>query len=465
MQNRHASPIPSPAPQDTRGDIAVAHIESLDYEGNGVARLAGKAVFIEGALPGDEVRFRYHNKKKNYDTGGVVEILTPSPDRVVPRCRYFGVCGGCSLQHLRSEAQLREKQQVLRDNLAHIGKVQPAAWLPPLHGPVWGYRRKARLGVRVVPKKGGVLVGFREKRHSFITPLESCEVLDPGVATLLPPLRNLISRLSRPERMPQIEVAVGDPVEETPCVALVFRHLEPLAEDDLGLLREFGERHAAQIFLQPAGPDSIMCLWPETAALVYRLPEQQIELRFHPTDFIQINAGINRALVGRALEILDPRGDEAVLDLFCGLGNFTLALARHARRVLGIEGDASLVERARANAAHNGIVNSEFRATDLCSPDGPAPWGEERFDKWLLDPPRTGAMEVVKRLPADGTGPRRIAYVSCNPGTLARDSEVLVHVKGYQLVSAGVLDMFPHTSHVESLALFESTAELGNVNP
>ncbi|MHB8347076.1 MAG: 23S rRNA (uracil(1939)-C(5))-methyltransferase RlmD [Acidiferrobacterales bacterium] len=439
--------------------MAIARIESLDYEGNGVARLDGKAVFIQGALPGDEVRFRYHNKKRNFDTGGVTEILVPSPDRVVPRCPHFGVCGGCSLQHLRPEAQLREKQQVLRDSLAHIGKVQPDAWFPPLHGPVWGYRRKARLGVRFVPKKGGVLVGFREKRHSFITPLGSCEVLDPAVSALLPPLHTLIAGLSRPERMPQIEVAVGDPMDNVLCVALVFRHLEPLAADDLNQLRRFGECHAVQIFLQPAGPDSISRLWPaESADLVYRLPEQAIELRFEPKDFVQVNATINRALVSRALEILEPGVNEAVLDLFCGLGNFSLPLARRARRVLGVEGDNALVGRARSNAVHNGIGNTEFLAADLYAADGPAPWGSEHFDRWLLDPPRTGAMEVLKRLPPDGSGPRRIVYVSCNPGTLARDSEVLVHVKGYRLAGAGVLDMFPHTTHVESLALFESTA-------
>ncbi len=457
MVNRYASSATSSASHEDRGDVAVARIESLDYEGNGVARIDGKTVFIQGALPGDEVRFRYHNKKRNFDTGGVIEILIPSQDRVVPRCPYFGICGGCRLQHLRPEAQLREKQHVLRDSLAHIGKVQPDAWLPPLHGPVWGYRRKARLGVRFVAKKGGVLVGFREKRHSFITPLGSCEVLDPAVSALLPPLRILIAGLSRPERMPQIEVAVSDPVGDAPCVALVFRHLEPLTAKDLGQLCQFGERRAVQIFLQPAGPDSISRLWPESADLVYRLPEQGIELRFEPNDFVQVNAAINRALIARALEILDPGSSEAVLDLFCGLGNFSLPLARRARRVLGVEGDNALVARARTNAAHNGIENAEFLAADLYATDGPASWGDERFDKWLLDPPRTGAMEVLKRLPADGSGPRRIVYVSCNPGTLARDSEVLVHVKGYRLACAGVLDMFPHTSHVESLALFEST--------
>ncbi|MHB8455217.1 MAG: 23S rRNA (uracil(1939)-C(5))-methyltransferase RlmD [Acidiferrobacterales bacterium] len=452
-------------PHETRGDIATASVESLDYDGNGVAHVGGKVVFIEGAVPGDEVRFRYHNKKKRYDTGRVVEILKPSPDRVDPRCRYFGVCGGCALQHLQSEAQLRAKEMVLRENLAHIGKIQPEIWLPPLRGPVWGYRRKARLGVRVVAKKGGVLVGFREKRHSFITPLETCEVLHPDIASLLPALRVLIGRLSCPERIPQIEVAVGDPVEDMPHAALVFRHLEPLSGEDVGVLREFGEQHHIQLWVQPQGPDSIRCLWPDSGAeLVYFLPEQEIVMRFGPTDFVQVNAGANRALVTRALDILDPQADEGILDLFCGLGNFTLPLARRSHRVLGIEADNSLIERARENARHNGIANCEFRAMNLYVPEGPAPWGDEPFDKWLLDPPRTGAIEVIKRLSSGTLRPRRILYVSCNPATLARDSEILVHMQGYRLVSAGVLDMFPHTSHVESMALFEAQPAPWNAN-
>jgi len=457
VQNPQPPGAVASMPQESRGDIAVACVESLDYEGSGVAHVAGKVVFIEGALPGDEVRFRYHNKKRHYDTGRVVEILRPSPDRVDPRCRYFGTCGGCSLQHLRSDAQLREKEQVLRENLAHIGKVQPERWLAPLHGPAWGYRRKARLGVRVVAKKGGVLVGFREKRRSFITSLETCEVLDPAIAALLPALHALIGRLSRPDRMPQIEVAVGDALESAPSAALVFRHLEPLSGGDREVLSAFGECHRLLVFLQSRGPDSIECLWPEAnVGLAYRLPEQDIELCFRPTDFIQVNASVNRALVTRAMEILDPQAHDEILDLFCGLGNFTLPLARRARRVLGIEADDALVERARENAVHNRIGNSEFRTANLYAADDNAPWGMEHFDKWLLDPPRTGAMEVIKRLSCDSLGPRRILYISCNPGTLARDSNILVHAKGYRIVSAGVLDMFPHTSHVESMALFET---------
>ena len=456
MPDQFLSRRAAPGIPESGSDIARATIESLDYEGNGVAHIDGKAVFIEGAAPGDEVRFRYHNKKRKFDTGRVIEILQPSPDRVPPRCAHFGVCGGCSLQHVRPEAQLREKQRVLRENLAHIGKVEPESWLAPLPGPVWGYRRKARLGVRVVAKKGGVLIGFREKRHSFITPLSSCDVLDPTISALLPQLRELIGQMSRPERMPQIEVAVGDAGAAAFYAALVFRHLEPLSVADIELLERFGERHSLQIYRQPGGPDSIVRLWPETeVALAYRLAQQGLELRFLPTDFIQVNAGANQALVTRALQVLDPQACEEVLDLFCGLGNFTLPLAQRARRVVGFEADAALVERARANAAHNAIHNSEFHTANLYDETTPLPWGEARFDSWLIDPPRTGAMEVIKRLAQNGSGPRRILYVSCNPGTLARDSEVLVHVKRYRLVSAGVIDMFPHTSHVESMALFE----------
>ncbi|HEX9625593.1 MAG TPA: 23S rRNA (uracil(1939)-C(5))-methyltransferase RlmD [Acidiferrobacterales bacterium] len=437
-----------------KGDTAVARVESLNHDGIGVAHVDGKAVFIDGALPGETVRFRYHDKKRRYDTGGVLEVLAASPDRVVPRCPVFGVCGGCSLQHLASAAQLPAKQQVLRDDLERIGKVEPERWLEPLTGPAWGYRRRARLGARLVEKKGGVLVGFREKRKSYITPLQSCEVLHPRVAALLPALRDLIASLSCPNRVPQIEVAVGDGAEE-PQAALVFRHLEPFTDADRAALRAFGATHSVQIHLQGGAPDAIEPLWPQPAPpLSYRLPDHDLTLRFQPTDFIQVNGEINRRLVNRALELLAPAPEDRVLDLFCGIGNFTLPLARRAGRVLGLEADAGLVARAWDNARLNGIGNVEFGAADLYAEEGAAPWGGERFTLWLLDPPRTGAMEAVKHLPDDGGGPRRILYVSCNPATLARDSELLVHVKGYRLEAAGALDMFPQTSHVEALALF-----------
>ncbi len=431
-------------------DASPARIESLTHEGRGVAHVEGKAVFIEGALPGETVFYRNLSRGKTFDLGRMTEIIEASPDRVTPRCQYFSVCGGCSLQHLRAEAQLPVKQQILRDNLIRIGKVEPKTWLPPLAGPHWGYRRKARLGVYFVKKKGGVIVGFREKHSAYITPIASCEVLHPRVSTLLPALRNLVSSLSAPHRIPQVEVAVGDN-----ATAFVFRHLVPLTADDDARLADFGREHDLQIFRQPAGPDQLAPVWPENPApLVYRLPEANVELEFAPADFIQVNAELNQRMVMRALELLDPQLGESVLDLFCGLGNFTLPLARRAGRVLGIEADPALIEKARRNAERNQLQNAEFRLANLYSAETPDPWGAERFDKWLLDPPRTGAAEAVKRLPADG-GPHRVLYVSCNSGTLARDSEVLVHTKGYRLAAAGVMDMFPQTSHVEAMALFE----------
>ena len=431
-------------------DTTTAYIESITHEGHGVAHVDGKAVFIEGALPGETVLYRTLNRGKSYDLGRMIEIIEPSLDRVTPRCRYFGVCGGCSLQHLRAAAQLPAKQQILRDNLTRIGKVEPESWLPALDGPHWGYRRRARLGARLVQKKGGGIVGFREKRTAYLTALASCDVLHPRVSALLPALRNLIAALSTPNRVPQIEVAVGDN-----ATAFVFRHLVPLTTDDDVRLADFGRQHDIQIFRQPGRPDQLVPVWPESPALlVYRLPEANVELEFAPADFIQVNAELNQRMVARALELLDPQPGESVLDLFCGLGNFTLPLARRAGRVLGIEADAALIEKAQRNARHNQIQNAQFRLADLYSTETPNPWGAERFDKWLLDPPRTGAVEVVKRLPAEG-GPRRILYVSCNPGTLARDSEVLVHTKGYRLAAAGVMDMFPQTSHIEAMALFE----------
>lgn len=433
-----------------RGDISVAQVESLNHEGLGVARIAGKAIFIEGALPGEQVHLQVTKRRKNYDLGKTLEILDASPDRVAPRCRYFGTCGGCSFQHLRAEAQLPVKQKILHDNLERIGKVKPDVWLAPLSARHWAYRRKARLGVRMIEKKGGVIVGFREKASSFITPLASCEVLDARIGMLLPALRELIAGLSRPDRIPQIEVAAGDEV-----AALVFRHLVPLTDADTQQLAAFGKQHGLQIFRQPGPPDELVPVYPaKPEPLVYRLPEFGLEFEFSPTDFIQVNAELNRQMVDRALQLLDPQPADNVLDLFCGLGNFSLPIARRAGQVLGIEANEGLIAKARHNASHNGIGNAEFRLGDLYHADAPNPWADRQFEKWLLDPPRTGAMEVVKRLP-ESDGPQRIVYVSCNPATLARDSEVLVHAKGYRLKAAGVMDMFPQTSHVEAMALFE----------
>lgn len=431
------------------GDTAVATIESLNHDARGVARINGKVTFIEGALPGESVRFRYLNRRKSYDSGALLEILTPSPDRVTPRCPHFRVCGGCSLQHLELGAQLAAKQSVLADALARIGKADPQAWLAPLAGPGWGYRRRARLGVRLVPKKGGVLVGFRERRRSFITALTQCPILDERVSRLLPGLRTLIAGLSCPDRIPQIEVAVADN-----AIALVFRHLVALAPGDLEQLSAFGERHGLQVYLQGGGPETVAPLSPRTPeALCYRLSEHGVTLRFGPADFVQVNAEVNRQMVARALSLLELRPSDQVLDLFCGLGNFTLPAARRCARVLGIEADAAAVAQARNNAALNAIANVEFRVGDLYDANATQdPWDGFPFDKLLLDPPRSGAMEALKRLRAPL--PQRIVYVSCSPATLARDAGYLVHALGYRFAAAGVLDMFPHTSHVESMALF-----------
>ncbi len=430
------------------GDQAVAAVASLSHDGRGVARLDGKTVFIEGALPGETVRFRYFNKYKNYDSGGLLEILEASPDRVTPPCPHFGVCGGCDLQHLRPAVQIQAKQQIVAEQLAHLGKVEPRSWLAPITGPALGYRRRARLGARNVPSLGGVQIGFRERRRSFIANLDSCPVLDPKIATLLPSMRTVVGELSRPDRVPQIEVAVGDMDS-----ALVFRHLVPLQDRDKELLRAFGERHGLQIYTQRGGPDSAVALWPtEPRGLYYRLPEFDVDIRFQPTDFVQVNGAVNRATVSQAVRLLEPKRDEQVLDLFCGLGNFTLPLARRAGRVLGVEADAGLVQRAQENAQRHNMANVEFRSADLYQEMAPAAWGEIRPDKLLLDPPRSGAMEAIKSL-AEPL-PSRIVYVSCYPATLARDSQYLVHVLGYRLETAGVMDMFPQTSHVETMALF-----------
>lgn len=430
------------------GDNATAAVESLSYDGRGVTHLDGKTVFIEGALPGERVSFRYIHRRRSYDNGELVENLVPSPDRVNPPCPHFGICGGCDLQHLRPEVLIEAKQRILGEHLTHIGKVRPEIWLDPITGPTLGYRRRARLGVRFVPAKGGVLIGFRERHKSFLANLNICLVLDPTISELLPELHALIDGLSCSNRIPQIEVAVGD--ENS---ALVFRHLVPLVERDVELLCAFGKRCGIQIYLQGAGPDSIVALWPaEPAELSYWLPESNVEIRFRPTDFVQVNRLVNRQMVNQAIKLLDLKGDEQVLDLFCGLGNFTLPLARRAKRVLGVEAEMVLIEGARRNANRNGITNADFVTADLFQQGNAAPWAEFRYDSLLLDPPRSGAMEVIKHL-AEPL-PARIVYVSCYPATLARDSEYLVRRRGYRLAAAGVMDMFPQTSHIESMALF-----------
>ena len=427
--------------------IARATVEKLAHDGRGVARVENKTVFISGVLAGEEVTFNYVARHRNYDEGEVLEVLSPSPDRVMPRCPHFSVCGGCSMQHLAPEKQILAKQQVLLDDLQHIGKVQPKALLPPLTGPHWGYRRKARLGGRYVANDQRPLAGFREKHTHFLADLSRCETLHPSVGERLQSLARLVRTLACFEQIPQIEVAVDD--RQT---ALVFRVFEEPAEADRERLREFAREQNLCIFLQPGGNDTIAPLWPEQVELSYALPEFGVDFHFGPSDFTQVNTEINRDMVSRAVSLLDLQPEDRVLDLFCGLGNFTLPIARRARAVVGVEGSGELVRRARANAGRNAMSNVPFHAADLSADLSQAPWWQGGFDKVLLDPPRNGAQATLAHLARLKIA--RLVYVSCNPATLARDAGILVNEFGYRVEKAGVMDMFPHTAHVESIALF-----------
>ena len=438
--------------------MPIALVESLDHDGRGVAHVEGKTVFIDGALPGEQVEYSVYRKRPTYDQAQVSRILRPSAQRVTPRCPHFGVCGGCSMQHLDSTAQTAAKQRVMEDALWHLGRLRPDTIFPAIHGPFWGYRYRARIGVRLVPKKGGVLVGFHERRSSYIADMRSCEVLPRSISELLPKLRELVGKLSIPDRLPQIEIAVGEGV-----TVLVFRNLLPLTTDDNAHLAAFGDAHGVQIWLQPGGPDTVQRLHPQDApGLRYTLPEFDLSLDFLPNDFTQVNVAINRLLIRRALHLLDPQPGERIADLFCGLGNFSLPIARRGARVVGVEGSETLVGRAGDNARRNGLESAcEFHAANLfeATEDSLAALGP--LDKILIDPPREGAIAVVKAL--GPTAPGRIVYVSCNPATLARDAAVLVHEKGYRLKGAGIANMFPQTSHVESIALFERNESASTV--
>ena len=424
-------------------------VESLDQEGRGVARRDGKAIFIEGALPGELVTCSVYRKKPSYEVATLGRVVKESASRVVPRCPHFGNCGGCSLQHFDARAQVAVKQRVLEDSLWHIGRVRAEQVLPPIHGPAWGYRHRARFTVRHVPKKGGALVGFHEKRSSYVADMDSCEVMPARMSAWIRPLRDLVSALSIRARLPQIEVALGEGAD-----VLVLRVLEPLLPPDVELLRAFADRHGVSLYLQPGGPETAAPMAPADAAdLYYELPEFGLKIRFAPTEFTQVNHAVNRVLVRRALALLEPQTGERIADLFCGVGNFTLAIARSGAAVTGVEGSAELVRRAAMNAEANGLAAAAtFVARDLYRVGDPLA-GLGRFDRMLLDPPRDGAVEVVKALPENA--PQRIVYVSCNPGTLARDAAVLTQARGYRLSAAGVVNMFPHTSHVESIAVFD----------
>ena len=437
-------------------------IESLDLEAQGVAHNAeGKVVFVEDALPGERVRVAVRRRKNQWEQASLVALASPSAQRVVPRCRHFGVCGGCKMQHLHVVAQVAVKQRALEDALWHLGQVRAERIRRPLEGPAWGYRQRARLSVRHVVKKGTVLVGFHERKSSFVAEIASCEVLPRHVSDLLLPLRALVGAMRGRDRIPQIELALGDRT-----TALVLRHLEPLGDEDLVLLREFADRHDVEWWLQPKGPDSAHRLDGAASTLEYTLPAFGIRVPFRPTDFTQVNRDVNRALVARAVELLAPAAHERVIDWFCGLGNFTLPLATRSGAVLGIEGSATLVDRARQAAALNGLAaNASFVARDLFAITAASLGEQGAADLWLLDPPREGAFAIVKalveRLSADPVAddawrpPRRIVYVSCNPATLARDAGLLVHRAGYLCTAAGAVNMFPHTAHVESLAVFD----------
>jgi 23S rRNA (uracil1939-C5)-methyltransferase len=427
-------------------------VTGFDNEARGVARHDGKVVFVDGALIGERVVARQTRSRPSYLVAELEEVLKASVLRMTPRCVNFGVCGGCSMQHLGAAAQVAAKQRQLEDSFWHIAKLRPELILRPIHGPSWRYRYRARLAVRHVVKKGAVLVGFHEKRSSFVADMKNCEVLPEHVSKLLPALRELVASLSIRDRLPQFELAVGEL-----ATVLVARVLEPPSADDEQLLRAFADRHQIHFWLQAKGPDTATPFYPADSTLSYRLPEFAIDMPFLPTDFTQVNHQINRVLVGRALRLLQIGPAERVADLFCGLGNFTLPIATQAKQVVGFEGSATLTRRATENAARNGLAErTRFETLDLFKLSDLQKSSLQGFDKMLIDPPREGALEVVRAIAADGFAqPERIVYVSCNPSSLARDAAILVREGGYRLRSAGVVNMFPHTSHVESIAVFE----------
>ncbi|MFO8143002.1 MAG: 23S rRNA (uracil(1939)-C(5))-methyltransferase RlmD [Marinobacter sp.] len=428
-------------------------VETLGHDGRGIARADGKVQFVDGALPGETVMAKMVGTRSKFDELRTIEVLEAAPDRQQPPCEFADLCGGCSLQHMTTDAQIRFKETTLREHFAHFGGIEPEQWVEPMRSlDTLGYRRKARLGVRYVKARESVLVGFREKRNSFLTDIDRCVVLDPRIGERIQPLRELLHSLAAYDRIAQVEVACGDDV-----AAMVFRNMSDLVPDDREKLIQFGQAHDLHIYLQPKGPDTVHRIWPEAASpdderLSYRMDEFDLTMNYHPMDFTQVNAGINLSMVHRAVEWLDIQPGERVLDLFCGLGNFTLPMARKAGQVVGVEGDGAMVVRGQENARLNSLDNVEFHGADLQGDFTGQSWAKEGFDKILIDPPRSGAEDICKYLAAFGAS--RIVYVSCNPATLARDAGVLVR-SGYRLVQAGVMDMFPHTTHVESIALFE----------
>ncbi len=438
--------------KNKRRQPETANIGSATHDGRGIAALSGKKVFVAGALPGESVEFIRRKSRRNFDEAELLQVLQSSADRIDAKCEAFGRCGGCSLQHVSAEYQRSIKQQTLLDNLKRIGKVEPTSWLEPMTGPVWGYRRRARLAVKDVPAKGRVLVGFRERHAPLVADMHRCEVLASPVAGLIDELSDLVASLSIRARLPQIEIAIAQN-----ATALVFRVLDTPADTDIEHLAAFGAANACRVFLQPGGLDSLQLIHPLVVdePLYYTLPDFDIRIDFEPIDFVQVNSAINRKMVPFALEQLGAGSDDKVLDLYCGIGNFSLPLARRSGTVLGIEGERNLVSRATDNARKNGLDNVDFRVADLSKIDGSESWLKAGWDRVLLDPARSGAAEVIAQM--NVLNPERIVYVSCHPGTLARDAGSLVHEHGFRLDSAGIIDMFPHTAHVESIAVFSRT--------
>jgi 23S rRNA (uracil1939-C5)-methyltransferase len=427
-------------------------ITGLSHDGRGIATMEdGKTTFVSGALPGEKITFKLTKKHSRYNEGEVVDILEASTERVTADCAHFGVCGGCSMQHMAMPAQVHFKQKILLEQLKHFGHVVPESLLPPIMANDWGYRRKARLGARYVRKKEKMLIGFREKSTGILADLETCLILHPSLGKRLAHVREVVAGLTQFDQIPQIEVAVGDNT-----AALIFRHMTDLSDADIDALITLGKELEFEIYLQPNAPASLKKIWPldENYRLSYSLPEYQLEMQFHPLDFTQVNGEVNPMMIKQALQLLNPQPTDSVLDLFCGLGNFTLPIARYAKNVVGIEGGQEMVARGNENAKHNNISNTEFYAANLAAiPEARPAWMKKHYDKILLDPPRTGAKEIIELFPIFSA--KSIVYVSCNPATLARDAGELVHKQGYKLKSVGVINMFPHTSHIEAIALFE----------
>ena len=452
--------------------ILHATIESLDQEGRGVAHVDGKTIFIDGALPNERVTYQSQRIKQSYEVANVVSVLKQSSQRVVPKCPHFGLCGGCKLQHMDANAQVAAKHRLLENDLWHIGKVKPDNILPPLYGPTWGYRHKARLSVKYVDKKQRVLVGFNEKGTRYVADMNSCEVLVPEVSALIAPLQYMINQLSIRDKLPQIELAVGEAnqknrheaIDDKAVIVLILRMMDVLTENDETLLKAFADVHQVQIWNQTKGPDTIKPFWPLNGAqLQYSLPEFDLTYPFKPNEFTQVNPQINQVMIRRAMQLLQPKAGEKIADFFCGIGNFTLPIARSGASVLGLEGLANLVDRANESATLNRITHATFGVADLFKMTEESladlNLSHGTFDKWLIDPPRDGAFELIKSI-TPATAPKLIVYVSCNPATLARDAGILVAEKGYHLSAAGVINMFPHTAHVESIALFERIGQI-----